>query len=354
MIKFLLQPKKIRKRRNRRLRVIRYLKVNRVILHRIVIRSERRRRTRKSPRNQERKRSKIITNQFEMFFMNLINRVDSYEEGEIESEHETLNPMVSITKIDPKEIPDVSNKFLMREKDNDESSYNDDRRDRGFGWSKRQIPQNSSGKICKGRGNFRFRRDSRSRSRSTTPKHWRQAQSRLVKFSELEKIQKDKKEKDTRKDEEIKRRAEERRRRHDALARGDGKKSFFELSQAVPEPIIVANVKTFEKSGSVDLNALDYEESDGEKEIRMEKNGKSKVEEKLRGKSRSRSRSLKRSSRSKSNHRSIDRRDRDKDRNRFQPLRNRFDNRRANDNRRDERRNSRDRYRRSRSKSKDR
>lgn len=35
------------------------------------------------------------------------------EEGEI-AEEDVAHPMVQLTKIDPKDIPDVSNKFLMR------------------------------------------------------------------------------------------------------------------------------------------------------------------------------------------------------------------------------------------------
>jgi peptidyl-prolyl isomerase G (cyclophilin G) len=311
--------------------------------------------------------------------------MDSCEEGEIESDQEELNPMVSVTKIDPKEIPEVSNKFLMREKDERENNRDDDNRDRRFGWSKRGIPQNSSGKICKGRGSFRFKRDSRSRSRSTTPPHWKQAQNRLIKYTDLEKIQKEKKEEDSRREAEIKRRHEERKRRHEALAQGDGKKSFYQIMQDVPEPKIDDN----DESGPVDLNALDYEEDEGDKiekpkergfkdkksndlevrnveikhhkqrspmlkEGRVEKNGKNN--EIQRKRSRSRSRSNRKDSRSTSHRRSreIDRRDRD--RKPYQTSYNRRnDDRRRNDNqRRDERRYSRDRNRKSRSRSGDR
>lgn len=37
---------------------------------------------------------------------------EEQEEGEIDDED--VHPMVKITKIDPKDIPEVSNKFLMR------------------------------------------------------------------------------------------------------------------------------------------------------------------------------------------------------------------------------------------------
>lgn len=235
------------------------------------------------------------------------------EEGEIESDVETLNPMVSVTKIDPKEIPEVSNKFLMRDRETTNRFDDDDRKDRGFGWSKRTIPRNSSGKILKGRGNFRFKRDSRSRSRSATPKHWKQAQSKTIKWNEFEKLEKEKKSRD----DEVKRRADERKRRHEALSRGDGKKSFFELTQTIPEPTVHPTKASSEsdhekqRSGSVDLNALDYEESDSEKSPARagNKNGKSSNEKLKRSRSRSRSRSYRRKSRSRSHRRDkLDRR----------------------------------------------
>lgn len=256
---------------------------------------------------------KILTTLKRLFIDNVLNnRSNSVEEGEIESDVEALNPLVSVTKIDPKEIPEVSNKFLMRDRESSNRyEQDDDKKDRGFGWSKKSIPRSSSGKILKGRGNFRFRRDSRSRSRSATPKHWKQAQSKTIKWNEFEKMEKEKKVRD----DEMKRRADDRRRRHEALSRGDGKKSFFELSQAIPETTEHSSKATVEtdndkKAGSVDLNALDYEESDGEKEsvLKIEKNGKSKNDKVM--KSRSRSRSHKRRSRSKSARRSLDRRDR--------------------------------------------
>lgn len=203
----------------------------------------------------------------------------------------------------------------MRDRETSSRFEDDERKDRGFGWSKRSIPRSSSGKILKGRGNFRFRRDSRSRSRSATPKHWKQAQSKTIKWNEFEKLEKEKKVRD----EEVKRRADERRRRHEALARGDGKKSFFELAEAIPEPIVQSTKATTsdsdneKRSGSVDLNALDYEESDGEKDRpRTDKNGKSNNDKVKR----SRSRSRPRRSRSRSHHRrSLERRDKSDHRN---------------------------------------
>lgn len=79
-----------------------------------------------------------------------------------------------------------------------------------FGWSKRKVPLSRSGRVIKGRGVFvsierfksilkhdekynniskqRYRTPSRSRSRSrsVTPPHWKQAQKRVIKLTDLE------------------------------------------------------------------------------------------------------------------------------------------------------------------------
>jgi len=163
---------------------------------------------------------------------------------------------VSLTKIDPDEIPEVTNKFLMRadsskdsdskKKDASDRKHARERRsskDRGrngererktdfrnsFGWSKRRVPMSRSGRAIKGRGIFRYRTPSRSRSRtkSQTPPHWKQAQKRTIKFSELEKIEQEKKDRER----EIERRVAERKKRHEDLAK-ESKKSFYELSHS--------------------------------------------------------------------------------------------------------------------------
>lgn len=279
-----------------------------------------------------------------------------------------LNPLVTVTKIDPSEIPEVSNKFLMRgDRDRKDSDKNgDQQRDRGFGWSKKSVPLSRSGRTIKGRGVFRYRTPSRSRSRSFTPEHWKAAQRNVIKLTDFERLGDEKKAREA----EIARRAEERRKRHEALSKGDGKKSFFELTQDVPEPTVITVASSLtrpEKSGSVDLNALDYEESDSDKEARdkskifrrlgekTDKNGKSEsVTRARRERSRSRSRgSVKK--RSRSNDRpNRDRRD-------FRPaVHNRYnDNRRWESNRRTRFDNnrwgqSRDRHSRSRSRSRSR
>ncbi|XP_055587171.1 peptidyl-prolyl cis-trans isomerase G isoform X2 [Uranotaenia lowii] len=174
------------------------------------------------------------------------------EEGEL-SDDDT-HPMTTVTKIDPSEIPEISNNFLMRgdgkkrpDRKSDSEGEQEDRgrnrkrdkdrggRDqRGFGWSKKRVPISKSGRAIKGRGNFRYRTPSRSRSRSRsfTPIHWRLAQKRTVKMTDLEKIQDETRHREV----EIKRREVERKKRHEEMAKGSAKKSFFELHQEKDHP----------------------------------------------------------------------------------------------------------------------
>ncbi|KAE9537203.1 hypothetical protein AGLY_006226 [Aphis glycines] len=131
---------------------------------------------------------------------------DADEEGQ-------LHPLVSVSNIDPEEIPagppnrflsrgGPSSMFLMKpQKDNDDRPK---RRNRIRGVTK-------SGRIVKGRGTLRFRTPSRSRSRSYTPPHWRQEQKKMITFNEFEKMEIKRKEKE----EEIKRREEARKKRHE-------------------------------------------------------------------------------------------------------------------------------------------
>lgn len=102
-----------------------------------------------------------------------------------------LHPLASVTNIDPEEIPaGPPNRFLSRggpsamflmkpqnhQIDSDDKSK---KRNRIRGVTK-------SGRIVKGRGTLRFRTPSRSRSRSYTPPHWRQEQSKMISFNEFE------------------------------------------------------------------------------------------------------------------------------------------------------------------------
>lgn len=103
-----------------------------------------------------------------------------------------LHPLVSVTNIDPEEIPagppnrflsrgGPSPMFLMKPQITETDSLNDKdkKRNRIRGVTK-------SGRIVKGRGTLRFRTPSRSRSRSNTPPHWRQEQNKIITFNEFE------------------------------------------------------------------------------------------------------------------------------------------------------------------------
>ncbi|KAG5671828.1 hypothetical protein PVAND_002003 [Polypedilum vanderplanki] len=287
----------------------------------------------------------------------------SIEEGELKSDTEAINPMVSVTKIDPKEIPEVNNKFLMRAerpRDNDgddNNGYEKRRRDsdrggeRTFGWSKKRVPQSRSGRVIKGRGNFRYRTPVRSRSRSFTPEHWKAAQRKLIKMSEFEKMEEKKKEKE----DEIKRRAEERKRRHEAIAKGDGKKSFFELNQEITvAPVnVVAPEISKEPTDKTINDELDYEADEAEE---IDEKKKDEVIKKDRD-DKFKSERVKNRSRSRSRSRDFDRHNRDRDNRRNRrDFRDRrvFDDRNRNRFDRFTRRDDRDRYNRRRSRSRSR
>lgn len=273
----------------------------------------------------------------------------------MESDTEGLNPLVSITKIDPKEIPEVNNKFLMRgekSRDEDEKSRrsedrngSDNRRERNFGWSKRHVPQSRSGRIIKGRGSFRYRTPTRSRSRSFTPEHWKAATRKLIKFSDFEKLEEEKRQRE----DEIKRRTEERKRRHEALTKGDTKKSFFELNQETTVARVEVEV-TKEPEKSIN-DELDYEADDIVEEVVEKKKEDVEVKNRRNDKSSPIRERIRRRSRSDSRNRRNNRDRRDIDsRRRFDERRNydrnnRFDRFRRDDRDRNRRNNERDRER---------
>lgn len=95
------------------------------------------------------------------------------------------HPLVSITKIDPDEIPEIpANKFLYR------AGPTNNANQRHFVQDRRKIFKKSpGGRIFKGRGICRYRSFSRSRSRSLTPPHWKQAQRKTVRLTESERFQ---------------------------------------------------------------------------------------------------------------------------------------------------------------------
>ncbi|GLG97727.1 Peptidyl-prolyl cis-trans isomerase 1 [Gryllus bimaculatus] len=207
------------------------------------------------------------------------------EEGELGEEKEgELHPLVTVTQINPEEIPDVPpNRFLFRgdnsaKKSKEEKPPERRRRPRIRGVTK-------SGRLIKGRGVFRYRTPSRSRSRSVTPPHWKQAQQRTIKLSEYEKQERERK----KREEEIKRREEERKKRHmerdmqqrhadrdkpnEQHERDKEKRNEGETVVQTSEPEdgeVQTNITNIDNDmppmsgqGPVDYNALDYETMDG-------------------------------------------------------------------------------------------
>ncbi|XP_014219203.1 peptidyl-prolyl cis-trans isomerase G [Copidosoma floridanum] len=94
------------------------------------------------------------------------------------------HPLVSVTKIDPDEIPEVpANKFLYRGGSDNNANQKQFVRDR-----RQNYRTSPGGRIFKGRGVCRYRSASRSRSRSFTPPHWKREQKKIIKFPEFQKI----------------------------------------------------------------------------------------------------------------------------------------------------------------------
>ncbi|XP_022826353.1 peptidyl-prolyl cis-trans isomerase G-like [Spodoptera litura] len=132
----------------------------------------------------------FIFNKSQLFNSFISKRHSSASGDEEETPEAPAHPLVSTSKIDPREIPDVpTNRFLMRG-GRDQDDRSDPRRDRErMRYREREHRSYTrSGRIIKGRGVFRYRTPSRSRSRSrsVTPPHWRQAQRRIIKLSEFE------------------------------------------------------------------------------------------------------------------------------------------------------------------------
>ncbi|XP_011862724.1 PREDICTED: peptidyl-prolyl cis-trans isomerase cyp11 isoform X1 [Vollenhovia emeryi] len=115
------------------------------------------------------------------------------EDGEIRDSNEEdegqPHPLVSVTKIDPDEIPEVpANKFLYRAGSTNNANQKEFRQHYG---RDRVRSHRKTGRVFKGRGIFRYHTPSRSRSRSVTPPHWKQAQNRTIKLHEFQKIEKE-------------------------------------------------------------------------------------------------------------------------------------------------------------------
>ncbi|XP_017878076.1 peptidyl-prolyl cis-trans isomerase cyp11 [Ceratina calcarata] len=130
------------------------------------------------------------------------------EDGEIHDSNEDdlgkPHPLVSVTKIDPDEIPEVpANKFLYRAGPTNNANQKEFRQHYG---RDRVRSHRKTGRMFKGRGIFRYHTPSRSRSRSVTPPHWKQAQNRTIKLHEFQKMEKER----LKKEEELKKREADR------------------------------------------------------------------------------------------------------------------------------------------------
>ncbi|XP_045602406.1 peptidyl-prolyl cis-trans isomerase G [Procambarus clarkii] len=143
------------------------------------------------------------------------------------------HPLVSVSVINPDEIPDVpKNRFLYRagpEKDGD----NEGRQERGRERSRATVrAYTKSGRKVKGRGSLRYHTPSpsRSRSRSRTPPHWRQAQRRTISYDQLQKWNEEKVRREQERllrqeerEQEIEERRQRREQRHREMEECEGK-----------------------------------------------------------------------------------------------------------------------------------
>ncbi|XP_065170471.1 peptidyl-prolyl cis-trans isomerase G isoform X1 [Atheta coriaria] len=175
------------------------------------------------------------------------------EEGEVKEDE--LHPLVSVTNINPEDIPDVpTNKFLMRgdRKNNDDrdgrKSYKKRDNRENSNYKRRRPMLTKSGRVIKGRGVFRFRTPSRSRSRSVTPVHWKKEEARVIKLSEYEKKEAFKKHQDIPDRHSTSRSRRSRSHSHISSDRDHN------TSNSRPDP----------DSKDIDYNALDYEDNASE------------------------------------------------------------------------------------------
>ncbi|CAH0552661.1 unnamed protein product [Brassicogethes aeneus] len=181
---------------------------------------------------------------------------DSEEEGEVKD----LHPLVTLTDIKPEDIPNVpTNRFLLRRgASKDEDNKNPKRKDgrsyeqrgrreewnnRGYNNRRGRPLTTKSGRVIKGRGKFRYRTPSRSRSRSATPIHWKKEELRVIKLSEFERVEI-----------ERKKREEKRSRNDRSLDNSVGSLNRSKEQTYTPE-------KQQHRDKEVDYNALDYEDN---------------------------------------------------------------------------------------------
>ncbi|KAK9871244.1 hypothetical protein WA026_011519 [Henosepilachna vigintioctopunctata] len=195
------------------------------------------------------------------------------ERKEPEKEDESkLHPLAVVTNINPEDIPDVPvNKFLLRGTANNDDRNEKDANDKGSrdrandrhgnfrggrrdwenrGFNRRGPMKTKSGRIIKGRGKFRFRTPSRSRSRSVTPPHWRKEEQRVIKMSELA-------ERKNHDSNQVANKEPTESHRQDS----NNSRQYRQRTTYTPEP-------KFERA--VDYNALDYEDHESDDERRRD------------------------------------------------------------------------------------
>lgn len=157
------------------------------------------------------------------------------EDGEIHDSNEDdstkPHPLVSVTKIDPDEIPEVpANKFLYRAGPTNNANQKEFRQHYG---RDRVRSHRKSGRMFKGRGIFRYHTPSRSRSRSVTPPHWKQAQNRTIKLHEFQKLEKER----MKKEEDQKKREADRIKKFGENPEEDQTMDKFEDNAHIPEEL---------------------------------------------------------------------------------------------------------------------
>ena len=122
----------------------------------------------------ERKRKKLKKKKWDVTAEEVKTTIEGTKKSKV---NEIPHPLASTTKIDPEEIPQVpQNRFL------DRGGPTNNANQRQFFNRRQNFRTNAGGRNFKGRGICRYRSFSRSRSRSLTPPHWKQAQKKIVKY----------------------------------------------------------------------------------------------------------------------------------------------------------------------------
>ncbi|KAK2704342.1 peptidyl-prolyl cis-trans isomerase G-like isoform X1 [Artemia franciscana] len=186
--------------------------------------------------------------------------------------------------VDPTEIPDVpQQRFLDRaskheERDreerkrersprderrmdrrdgrrrNDAWGYDNDRRDRK--------PQrfDKSGRKVKGRGFLRYRKDSRSRSRSLTPPHWKRELNKTIGLKEFQKMEEDR----NRRQEERKKRDEARQKKEEKQKKEEEKRKMLEDLHSFEDELQIRRVTVNHKPDERTVSLPSQEKSSSE------------------------------------------------------------------------------------------